>query len=61
MKLKGELETETVEAMVRECLARRFTGMVVTDISVGYIHGRFELDDEPMPNVAPAPDDERPT
>lgn len=61
MKLKGKLDEATLEAMVRECLQRRFTGMVVTDVSVGYVSGEFELDDassragESMPATAPEP------
>jgi len=51
MKLKGELNTETVEAMVRECLQRRFTGMTVTKVHVAYVsQGHFELDDAPTTN-----------
>jgi hypothetical protein len=49
MRIKGELEQETVEEMVRECLARKFGPMRVAEIHVPYISGRvtFELHDEP--------------
>ena len=56
MKLTCQLDNETVEALVRAALSRRFPTMRITEVSIGYTsRGSFEMEDADEPVAAPTP------
>lgn len=50
MKLRCDLDNDSVEKFVTEVIVRRFPGLRVMDVSPPYIsHASFTLSDEPEP------------